>query len=96
VIVESIGGSAGSASNSIPITTMSQHHNLGPNVVFVNTSGGSSGVPFQVQQLLQQAQQQVTNKLQIPRSRGTARFPLSFFQQRIKNLNEIWREKRPC
>ena len=31
---------------------------LGPNVVFVNTSG-SSGVPLQVQQIIQQAQQQV-------------------------------------
>ena len=39
-----------------PVTAMSQ--SLGPNVVFVNTSGGS-GLPLQVQQIIQQAQQQV-------------------------------------
>ena len=65
VIVEAIGGSAVSADHhsvnsvadiSVPVSTMSQQ--LGPNVVFVNTSG-SSGVPLQVQQIIQQAQQQV-------------------------------------
>lgn len=64
VIVEAIGGSAVSADHhsvnsvadiSVPVSTMSQQ--LGPNVVFVNTSG-SSGVPLQVQQIIQQAQQQ--------------------------------------
>ena len=63
VIVEAIGGSAVSADHhsvnsvadiSVPVSTMSQQ--LGPNVVFVNTSG-SSGVPLQVQQIIQQAQQ---------------------------------------
>ena len=34
--------------------------NFGPNVVFVNANGTSS-MPIQVQQLLQQAQQQVKN-----------------------------------
>jgi hypothetical protein len=42
VVVENIGG--------IPTS-------MGPNVVLVNTSGGSGGVPFHVQQILQQAQQ---------------------------------------
>lgn len=60
VIVETIDSTeangGGQQASSLPITTMSQH--LGPNVVFVNTSGGS-GVPLQVQQIIQQAQQQV-------------------------------------
>ena len=58
VIVENINPSEPGTINTsnLPITTMSQH--LGPNVVFVNTSGGS-GVPLQVQQIIQQAQQQV-------------------------------------
>jgi len=57
VIVENINPSEPGTINTsnLPITTMSQH--LGPNVVFVNTSGGS-GVPLQVQQIIQQAQQQ--------------------------------------
>ena len=66
VIVEAIGGSASadhhsvnSADISVPVSTMSQQ--LGPNVVFVNTSG-SAGVPLQVQQIIQQAQQQVLLK----------------------------------
>ena len=59
VIVETIDGdvnvsSATGASHNV-VTTMSQQ--LGPNVVFVNTSGGS-GVPLQVQQIIQQAQAQ--------------------------------------
>ena len=59
VIVENINPSEpGTVNSSTPITTMSQQ--LGPNVVFVNTSGGS-GVPLQVQQIIQQAQQQVWN-----------------------------------
>ena len=43
-------------------------HNLGPNVVLVNNSsssggmGGGAGVPLQVQQILQQAQNQVRVK----------------------------------
>ena len=62
VIVEAIAGSASdhtansSAADAVPVSTMSQQ--LGPNVVFVNTSG-SGGVPLQVQQIIQQAQQQV-------------------------------------
>jgi hypothetical protein len=61
VIVEAIAGSASdhtansSAADAVPVSTMSQQ--LGPNVVFVNTSG-SGGVPLQVQQIIQQAQQQ--------------------------------------
>ena len=66
VIVEAIGGSSDhiitttnstAADTVVPVSTMSQQ--LGPNVVFVNTSGGSGGVPLQVQQIIQQAQQQV-------------------------------------
>ena len=65
VIVETIDhiistASADSANSLVtqqPISTMAQQ--LGPNVVFVNTSGGS-GVPLQVQQIIQQAQQQVS------------------------------------
>ena len=53
VIVENINSEH---TSSTPVSTMSQQ--LGPNVVFVNTSGGS-GVPLQVQQIIQQAQQQV-------------------------------------
>lgn len=58
VIVETIDSTEanGQQASSLPITTMSQQ--LGPNVVFVNTSGGG-GVPLQVQQIIQQAQQQV-------------------------------------
>ena len=55
VIVENINSEH---TSSTPVSTMSQQ--LGPNVVFVNTSGGS-GVPLQVQQIIQQAQQQVRN-----------------------------------
>ena len=66
MIVEAIGGSSDhiitttnstAADTVVPVSTMSQQ--LGPNVVFVNTSGGSGGVPLQVQQIIQQAQQQV-------------------------------------
>lgn len=59
VIVETIDNSDqanGSDQVQLPVSTMSQQ--LGPNVVFVNSSGGS-GVPLQVQQIIQQAQQQV-------------------------------------
>ena len=41
-----------------PFVGMTQ--SFGPNVVFVNANGTSS-MPIQVQQLLQQAQQQVTS-----------------------------------
>ena len=41
----------------------SSHSHLGPNVVLVNNTGiGGSGVPLQVQQILQQAQHQVLLK----------------------------------
>ena len=58
VIVESLGSTTvtSNLSNSITSTGLSQ--NFGPNVVFVNANGTSS-MPIQVQQLLQQAQQQV-------------------------------------
>ena len=64
VIVETIDSDQPNSNQAVtqvtqhqPVTTMSQP--LGPNVVFVNTSGGS-GVPLQVQQIIQQAQQQVS------------------------------------
>ena len=62
VIVESLGSTTvtSNLSNSITSTGLSQ--NFGPNVVFVNANGTSS-MPIQVQQLLQQAQQQVLNSL---------------------------------
>jgi len=40
-------------------TTSGPSQTFGPNVVFVNANGTSS-MPIQVQQLIQQAQQQVT------------------------------------
>ena len=51
VVVESIGG-ANPTGNGLPT---SPSHNLGPNVVLVNTSN-SGPVPLQVQQILQQTQ----------------------------------------
>ena len=45
-----------------PFVGMTQ--SFGPNVVFVNANGTSS-MPIQVQQLLQQAQQQVTSTFRI-------------------------------
>lgn len=55
VVVESIGA------NGMPIsTTAGGGSSLGPNVVLVNTSGSGVQVPFQVQQIIQQAQQQVS------------------------------------
>ena len=55
VVVETLGG--------IPMSTVASS-TLGHNVVFVNTSTGtftsnSHGVPIQVQQIIQQAQNQV-------------------------------------
>ena len=58
VIVETIDSADTNGSSIVtPITTMSSQH-LGPNVVYVNSTGGS-GVPLQIQQIIQQAQQQV-------------------------------------
>ena len=58
VIVETIdSGDTNGTSSITPVSTMSSQQ-LGPNVVFVNSTGGS-GVPLQVQQIIQQAQQQV-------------------------------------
>ena len=58
VIVETIdSGDTNGTSSVTPVSTMSSQQ-LGPNVVFVNSTGGS-GVPLQVQQIIQQAQQQV-------------------------------------
>jgi hypothetical protein len=60
VIVESLGSTTvtSNISNSITSSSTGLHQNFGPNVVFVNANGTSS-MPIQVQQLLQQAQQQV-------------------------------------
>ena len=58
VIVETIDSAETNGSSIVtPISTMSSQH-LGPNVVYVNSTGGS-GVPLQIQQIIQQAQQQV-------------------------------------
>ena len=60
VIVESLGSTTvtSNLSNSITSSSTGLTQNFGPNVVFVNANGTSS-MPIQVQQLLQQAQQQV-------------------------------------
>merc|ERR1712077_55800 len=57
VVVESIGG-VNPTGNGIPTSS----HNLGPNVVLVNTSN-SGPVPLQVQQILQQTQVSALLKL---------------------------------
>ena len=58
VIVETIdSGDTNGTTSVTPVSTMSSQ-SLGPNVVFVNSAGGG-GVPLQVQQIIQQAQQQV-------------------------------------
>ena len=56
VIVESLGSTTISSNATTSSSGLTQ--NFGPNVVFVNANGTSS-MPIQVQQLLQQAQQQV-------------------------------------
>jgi hypothetical protein len=57
VVVESIGGAnlTTGNGNGIGIGIPTSSHNLGPNVVLVNTSN-SGPVPLQVQQILQQTQ----------------------------------------
>ena len=55
VVVESIGGANLTTGNGNGLGIPTSSHNLGPNVVLVNTSN-SGPVPLQVQQILQQTQ----------------------------------------
>ena len=58
VIVESLGSTTVTSNISTTSSSSGLTQTFGPNVVFVNANGTSS-MPIQVQQLLQQAQQQV-------------------------------------
>ena len=62
----SIGGQSVVVENLHPNGTglSNTSHNLGPNVVLVNSSNSGGGVPLQVQQILQQAQTQVRDLFQ--------------------------------
>ena len=60
VVVESIGGANLTTGNGNGLGIPTSSHNLGPNVVLVNTSN-SGPVPLQVQQILQQTQVRTFN-----------------------------------